>query len=61
MSTVAEIETAITRLPVKDAEELREWLEQWLEDQMEMTPDFEDSIGRGRADISAGRLRTVRP
>jgi hypothetical protein len=61
MSTVAEIETAITRLPVKDAEELREWLEQWLEDQMEMTPDFEDSIERGRADISAGRLRTVRP
>jgi len=61
MSTVAEIEAAITQLPVKDAEELREWLEQWLEDQMEMTPEFEASIERGKADLSAGRSRTVRP
>jgi len=60
MSTVAEIEAAITRLPVKDAEELREWLEQWLEDQMEMTPEFEASIERGKADLAAGRSRTVR-
>ena len=28
MSTVAEIEAAIMRLPVNEAEELREWLEQ---------------------------------
>jgi urease accessory protein UreF len=55
MSTVAEIEAAITRLPVKDAEELREWLEQWLEDQLEMTPEFEASIERGKADLAAVR------
>ncbi len=61
MSTVAEIEAAITRLPVNEAEELREWLEQWLEDQMEMTPEFEASIERGKADLSAGRSRIVRP
>ena len=47
MSAVGEIEAAITRLSVKNAEELREWLEQWLEDQMEMTPEFEASIERG--------------
>ncbi len=61
MSTVAEIEAAITRLPTKDAEQLREWLEQWLEDQMEMTPEFEASIERGKADLAAGRSRIVRP
>ncbi len=61
MSSVTEIVSAITRLPLKDAEELREWLEQWLEDQMEMTPDFEASIDRGKADLSAGRSRIVRP
>ncbi len=61
MSTVAEIEAAITRLSVKDAEALREWLEQWLEDQMEMTPEFEASIERGKADLGAGHSRTVRP
>ena len=61
MRTVAEIEAAIMRLPVQDAEELREWLEQWLEDQLEMTPEFEASIGRGKADLAAGRSRIARP
>jgi hypothetical protein len=36
MSTVAEIEAAISKLPLEQAEELSEWLEQWLEDQREM-------------------------
>jgi hypothetical protein len=61
MSTVVEIETAISRLPLREAEEVREWLEQWLEDQRELTPDFLASIERGKADIAAGRARIVRP
>ena len=61
MSTVAEIEAAITHLSVNEAEELREWLEQWLEDQLEVTPEFEASIERGKGDLAAGRSRTLRP
>lgn len=61
MSTVAEIEDAITRLTRDDAEEIRGWLEQWLEDQKEMTPEFLASIERGKADLAEGRSRTVRP
>jgi len=33
-------------------------LEQWLEDQQEMTPEFMAAIERGKADIAAGRVRT---
>ena len=61
MSTVAEIESAIALLSVKEAEEVREWLEQWIEDQREMTPSFVASIERGRADLAAGRTRVERP
>jgi hypothetical protein len=61
VSTVAEIEAAISRLPLQQAEELSEWLEQWLEDQRELSPDFVASIERGKADIAAGRTRVVRP
>lgn len=61
MSTVTEIETAITKLSQKEAEEVREWLEQWIEDQSEMTPEFLASIERGKADLAAGRVRTVKP
>ena len=57
MSTIAEIESAISQLSVKEAEEVREWLEQWIEDQREMTPAFLPSIERGKADLAAGRTR----
>ena len=57
MSNVAEIEAAITALSIREAEEIREWLEQWLEDQQEMTPEVLASIQRGKADLAAGRVR----
>ncbi len=60
MSTVAEIESAIVRLSRREAEEVRDWLEQWLEDQQEMTPEFLASIKRGHADLAAGRVRKER-
>lgn len=60
MSTLSEIETAISRLPVSDAKALQEWLEQWLEDQRQMTPEFLASIESGKADLAGGNYRTVR-
>jgi hypothetical protein len=61
MSSVAEIEAAISKLPLEEAAELCEWLEQWLEDQRELWPEFVASIERGRADIAAERTRIVLP
>ncbi len=61
MSTVAEIEAAITTLTTSEAEELREWLEQWIEDQREMTPEFLASLERGKADLAEGRARVIKP
>ena len=61
MSTVAEIESAISRLPLAEAREISEWLEQWLEDRKEMSPEFIASIERGKDDLAAGRTRIVKP
>ena len=55
MSTLMEIETAISQLPVSDAEILQEWLEQWLEDQRQMTPEFLASMERGKVGPDAER------
>ena len=55
MSTVAEIEAAISQLPLPQAEEIGEWLEQWLENQRELSPEFIASIERGKDDLAAGR------
>ena len=57
----SEIEAAISRLPLQQAAEVSEWLEQWLEDQRELSPEFVASIERGKADIAAGRVRVPRP
>jgi predicted outer membrane protein len=58
MSSVAEIESAIARLSRPEAEEVKEWLEQWLEDQQQMTPEFLASIERGKANLGChDRLR----
>lgn len=61
MTTVAEIEAAIARLPLQQAEETSEWLEQWLEDQLELSPEFAASIERGKADLKAGQVRVFQP
>ena len=60
MSSVYEIESAIARRSAREAEEVREWLEQWIEDQREMTPEFLASIQRGKDDLAADRTRVVR-
>ena len=57
MSTIHEIEAAITKLTRTEAEELREWLEQWIEDQMEVTPEFLALVERGKADLAEERTR----
>ncbi len=60
MSTLTEIESAIVRLPLSEAETLQEWLEQWLEDQHAMTPEFLASIERGKTNLALGEHRIVR-
>ena len=57
MSTLAEIESAIVRLLISDAEDLREW----LGDQHQMTPEFLASIESGEANLTTGRTRVVQP
>ena len=61
MSTVAEVEQAILRFSPKEQEELREWLENLLEDRLEMREEFKAEIEAGKADIVAGRVRIRKP
>ena len=56
-SDVQEIEQAIRTLPRRDVEQLREWIENFLEDQLDLTNDFTASIDRGKKDIAEGNVR----
>jgi hypothetical protein len=61
MTNLQSIEAQIRALPREDAEELQDWLSQYLEDQEELNPEFVKSIERGDADIKAGRVRRREP
>ena len=56
-SDVQEIEQAIRTLPRSQVEQLREWIENFLEDQVEFTDEFAASIDRGKKDIAEGNVR----
>jgi hypothetical protein len=44
-------------LPPEKQEELRDWLENVLEDQLELTEEFKAKIQRGEQDLREGRSR----
>ena len=61
MSTVQEVESAIAKLTPAEMQEVAEWLENFLEDQLEVRPEFLESIRQGQEDIANGRVRIVHP
>jgi predicted transcriptional regulator len=59
--SLEQVEDAVLKLSPREQEELRDWLENLLEDRLEMTDAFKEEIKAGKADIAAGRVRTRRP
>ncbi len=60
MRTVKEIEAVIPRLTRSEVEELREWIEDYLEDQLELTDEVKSKLEQSRREIAAGDFTTRR-
>ena len=61
MKTLEQVEADVRTLPLEKQEELRDWLENLLEDQLEFTEDFKAKIERGEQDLREGRTRVHKP
>jgi hypothetical protein len=61
MSTVQEIEAVIPRLTRGEVEELRAWIEDYLEDQLELTDDVKAKLDQSRREITGGQYTTRQP
>ncbi len=61
MSTVQEIEAAIPRLKREEVEALRAWIEDYLEDQVELRDDIKEQLARSRREITVGQYTTRQP
>ena len=61
MTTVKEIEAAIPRLSRAEVEELRAWIEDFLEDQMDLTDEVKAKLDQSRREIDSGNYTTRQP
>ena len=61
MRTLEQLESDVRMLPPEKQQELRDWLENLLEDQLELTGEFKAKIERGEQDLREGRSRIRKP
>ena len=61
MSTVKEIEAAIPKLSRAEIEQVRDWIEDYLDDQLELTDDVKAKLDQSRREIVAGHFTTRQP
>jgi hypothetical protein len=60
MSTVQGIETALRKLPLEDMEAVRDWLDEFIDDQLEVSDEFKAKIQRAKQEITGGVYSRVR-
>jgi hypothetical protein len=58
MSTVQEIEAAIPQLSRAELEQLYAWLENYLEDQLELTDEVKAKLDESRREIATANYTT---
>jgi mRNA-degrading endonuclease RelE of RelBE toxin-antitoxin system len=61
MKTLEQIESDVRKLSPQEQEQLRDWLENLLEDRMELKDEFKAEIAAGKKDIAEGRYRIHKP
>ena len=61
MHTLEKIEDAVRQLSKADQEALRDWLENLLEDRLELNEEFKAEIEAGIKSVAEGRYRIRRP
>jgi hypothetical protein len=62
MSKVAQIEAELHKLSQTELRQVRDWLDDLIEDELEFTPGFESAIGKSESELAKGlRPRTRQP
>jgi len=61
VSTVKEIQAAIPKLSREEIEQIRQWIEDYLEEQLELTDEVKAKLDQSRREIAAGQYTTRQP
>jgi len=60
MSTVKEIESALNGLSLEEKQAVRDWLDDHIEDQLQVSDEFKAKIQRGKQEIADGQHSRAR-
>lgn len=60
MSKVEQIEAELRKLSHAELCQIRDWLDDVIEDELEFTPEFEEPIRRAQQEIADGKFVRVR-
>ena len=60
MSKVEEMESELRKLSQAELRQIREWLDDVIEDNLEFTTEFENSIQQAERDMAGGKAARVR-
>jgi hypothetical protein len=61
VSTVKEIQEAIPRLSREEVETIRDWIDNYLEDRLELKDEVRAKLDQSRREIAAGKYTTRQP
>jgi hypothetical protein len=61
MSTVKEIQAAIPNLSREEIEQIRTWIDDYLEDQVELSDEVKARLDQSRREIAASQYTTRQP
>ena len=60
MSKVEQMETELRKLSQTELRQIRDWLDDVIEDNLEFTPEFEESVRQAERDMADGKSVRVR-
>jgi hypothetical protein len=60
MSKVERVESELRKLSQAELRQVREWLDDIIEEELEFTPEFEHSIEQAERDMADGKAARVR-
>jgi hypothetical protein len=60
MSKVEQLECELQKLSAAELRQVRDWLDNFVEDQMTFTPEFESAIQSSEREMSAGARPRIR-
>jgi hypothetical protein len=60
VSKVEQMESELRKLSQAELRQIREWLDDFIEDELEFTAEFENSIQQSERDMDAGKAARVR-